>query len=336
VSPAVHGIVNNSFLDPERGRFRYENDPSWIEVEPLWSIADRHGVVSAAYHWIGSEGAWRNGRGPRHWRKFDSRTPDGAKVEQILAWLDLEDPADRPRLITSWFPGADRAGHHFGPGSPEARSSLRRQDRALADLVAGLDERGAFATTTLLVVSDHGMLPVHTRVDLNGALRDAGIQGSALGGGGIAIVSFETAGSGDSAALADLAALADRLGLAAHPPNALPEGVSAANRRFGDAVVLAPVGTAISVGSLPPMRGAHGYLPDVPEMGAVLIAVGAGIAPGGRLGEVRTIDVAPTLLGWLGIPPPDWMEGRPIAGLVAGPGDGTPKTTATAEAGEPR
>jgi predicted AlkP superfamily pyrophosphatase or phosphodiesterase len=324
VSPAVHGIVNNSFVDPERGRFRYENDPTWIQVEPLWAIAEGHGVVSAAYHWIGSEGAWRNGRGPRHWRKFDSQTRDSAKIEQILDWLDSEDPAERPRLITSWFPGADHAGHRFGPGSPEARSALRRQDRALADLVTGLDERGAFATTTLLVVSDHGMLAVREHVDLNAALREAGLRASALGGGGFATVSFDAAGAGNST---DLAALARRLGLAAHPPNALPDGVSVQNPRFGDAVILAPVGTAISIGSLPPMLGAHGYLPDVPEMGAVLIAAGAGIAPGRRLGEVRTIDVAPTLLTWLGISPPDWMEGRPIPGLVTGRPDAATTNT---------
>jgi arylsulfatase A-like enzyme len=64
--------------------------------------------------------------------------------------------------------------------------------------------------------------------------------------------------------------------------------------------------------------------------------VGVGIAPGERLGEVRTIDVAPTLLDWLGIPPPDWMEGRPIAGLVAGPGEGTTRISATAGNGEAR
>jgi predicted AlkP superfamily pyrophosphatase or phosphodiesterase len=57
VAPEVHGIVNNVFRDPERGVFRYENDPTWSEVEPIWALAARHGVVSAAYYWIGSEGA---------------------------------------------------------------------------------------------------------------------------------------------------------------------------------------------------------------------------------------------------------------------------------------
>jgi predicted AlkP superfamily pyrophosphatase or phosphodiesterase len=76
VRPAVHGIVNNVFLDPQRGLFRYSNDPTWIEVEPLWAIAGRHGVVSAAYYWIGSQGAWRNGYGPRYWKDFDGGTPE--------------------------------------------------------------------------------------------------------------------------------------------------------------------------------------------------------------------------------------------------------------------
>ena len=45
VAPDRHGIVNNVFLDPARGRYSYENDPSWIEVEPLWSLAARTGFL---------------------------------------------------------------------------------------------------------------------------------------------------------------------------------------------------------------------------------------------------------------------------------------------------
>ena len=52
-------------------------------------------------------------------------------------------------------------------------------------------------------------------------------------------------------------------------------------------------------------------------MGALLIAAGGGVCSGCRLGDVRTLDVAPTVLAWLGIAPPEWMEGRPIAGLVS-------------------
>lgn len=43
VGPDRHGIVNNRFRDPERGLYSYESDPTWLEVEPLWS--DRKSVV---------------------------------------------------------------------------------------------------------------------------------------------------------------------------------------------------------------------------------------------------------------------------------------------------
>jgi len=75
VVPDVHGIVNNDFVDPERGEFHKEADPTWLLAEPLWSIAAQHGVVSASYFWVGSEGPWRSGRGPRFWLKFDDSVP---------------------------------------------------------------------------------------------------------------------------------------------------------------------------------------------------------------------------------------------------------------------
>ena len=329
VAPAVHGIVNNVFLDPDRGLFRYSGDPTWIEVEPLWAIASRHGVVSAAYYWIGSEGPWRNGHGPRYWKSFDARTSERTKVEQILEWLDIENPDERPRLITSWFRGADGAGHRFGPGSSQVHAALLRQDRALASLVAGLDERGAFETTTLLVVSDHGMVPVARSVDLRAALRAAGARARVLGGGGIATVSVP----GGKRDVAKVVAAVRSLGLDSRLPGEAP-GLPIANPRFGDVVVLAPVGTAISSDPGPPLRGAHGYLPGERGMAALLIAAGRGVPPGGRLGEVRALDVAPTLLAWLGIRPPEWMEGRPIAGLFSAETTSAPATIS--ETGEER
>jgi arylsulfatase A-like enzyme len=54
-------------------------------------------------------------------------------------------------------------------------------------------------------------------------------------------------------------------------------------------------------------------------MGALLVAAGGSIRAGQKLDEVDALDIAPTLLSWLGISPPEWMEGRPIAGLTANP-----------------
>jgi predicted AlkP superfamily pyrophosphatase or phosphodiesterase len=319
VAPEVHGIVGNVFVDPVRGEFRYSDDPSWIEVEPIWSIVGRHSLVSAAFHWVGSEGAWRSGRGPRYWKRFDAGTPEREKVDQILAWLDIPEARDRPRLVTSWFRGGDRAGHVHGPASEAVRKTLREQDRALDRLIRGLDDRGALDHTTLMLVSDHGMAAVEHRVDLQAALRRENVAAKVLGAGGFAIL----APDGAPAAVA----VARGLGLEAWVLEEAPPALRLGNPRFGSAVVIAPPGTAIQPSGLlrPAMRGAHGYRPEAPGMGALFLALGRGARPGSALGEVRAVDVAPTVLALLGIPVPDWMEGKPIPGLVtAGNGEGAP------------
>jgi predicted AlkP superfamily pyrophosphatase or phosphodiesterase len=323
VSPDRHGIVNNSFDDPVRGRFDYGADPSWLEVEPLWSLAARAGIVSASYYWVGSEGPWRSGLGPRHWKPFDTQVGETAKVEQILAWLDLPDAAERPRLVTSWFHGADGASHRFGPDDAIVADVLAKQGAVLGALLDGLAQRGLLESTTLLVVSDHGMTETRRTVDLGDALAGAGLDAEVIGGGGFAQV--ELRGDADRAARAErVVALAREHGLEAWIEGQGPPEYAISNPRFGDVVVAAPLGTAIAPQSGVDwllgliglerfaMRGIHGHRPELPEMGALFGAIGRGVAKGARPGTVRAVDVAPTVLALLGVPIPDWMEGRPI------------------------
>lgn len=315
VAPDRHGIVNNVFVDPERGTFDKSGDPDWIEVEPIWSLLRRQGVESATYYWVGSEGPWHGQLGPREWRKFSSRTSERVKVAQILAWLDEPDPEKRPRLVTSWFHGADHAGHLNGPDSDEVRSALRKQDEAIAELIAGLEERGLFASTTLIFVSDHGMARPARRVDLGAALRKAGVEARVLGIGGFASVVLEHPERSAERAVE----VARGLGLEAHRRESAPTAWRVANPRFGDVVVRAPIDVAIR-GRGRRLEGFHGYDPLEPAMGGIFIAAGRGVAPGQALPELRAIDVAPTVLALLDTPVPDWMEGRPVAALVPQPG----------------
>jgi len=90
-------------------------------------------------------------------------------------------------------------------------------------------------------------------------------------------------------------------------------------------VALAPLGTAIlghtdSAGpaGAGPLRGAHGYSPELPEMTGLFAAVGRAVEPGAHPAAVRAVDVAPTVLSLLGVTEPEWMEGRPVS-LSASP-----------------
>jgi predicted AlkP superfamily pyrophosphatase or phosphodiesterase len=313
VSPERHGIVNNVFVDPERGEYRYAADPTWLEAEPLWSIVEGHGLLTASFHWVGSEGPWRSGRAPRYWKPFSADTPEAEKVDAILAWLALP-AARRPRLVTAWFHGADGAAHRHGPRAEPVLATLREQDAELGRLLAGLDAARAWDQTTLLVVSDHGMAPVGRTVDLASALERAGIPVRVHGGGGFVTVMLERPAERERALVA-----ARALGLEAWARGQGPAGLEARHPRFGDLVVLAPPGTAISSdGLLGRLRsafagGSHGHRPSEPSMSAIFLALGRGVVPGGRPREVRARDVAPTVLALLGLPVPEAMEGRPIA-----------------------
>jgi hypothetical protein len=310
VRPGRHGIVNNRFLDPLRGRYDYAADPSWIEVEPIWAIVDRHGIASASFHWVGSEGAWRNGHGPREWKEFSARVPESEKVEQILAWLDRP-RSEGPRLITAWFRGVDHAAHRHGPGAPEVDPALAPQVHALSELVSGLEARRALDATTLLLVSDHGMARFDERIDLAGALDAAGTGVRVSGGGGFAMGTAGVDPRGIDAAVE----IARGLGLESWPRAAAPSELHLDHPRFGDVVFLAPPGRVIGARG-ESAGGAHGYRPEQPAMHGILLAVGRGAEPGRDLGVVEALEVAPTVLALLAVPVPGWMEADPIAALV--------------------
>lgn len=315
VHPERHGVVNNDFEDPERGGFDKGEIFAWIESEPVWSIAERAGLPTASFYWVGSEGPWRGGPAPRETRRFSSRTLEKTKVDQILRWLAVEDPAQRPRLITCWFRGGDHAGHVDGPGAPSVGRALEPQDAQLARLIRALDESGRFASTTLIVVSDHGMAGVTKRINLNQVLRENGLRAKALGIGG-----FSSIHAGktrrrprDFDRIVDVVRTA---GLEAHRRDQAPASWHVDSPRFGDVVARAPIGTAI-VTPRTLIDGFHGYAPDAPEMAAFLVAYGRGVERGASLGRVSSLEVAPTVLRLLDLPIPPQMKAAPIAQLTA-------------------
>jgi predicted AlkP superfamily pyrophosphatase or phosphodiesterase len=304
-----HGIIANRFTDRAGRKFDYSNDASWIEAEPLWVTAERQGVRAATYFWVGSETDWR-GRGASYRMKpFDASVGEAAKVDQILAWLDLP-VAERPRLILSWWHGSDHVGHEEGPDSPEIAVQLAAQDAQLARLFAGLDARDAWTYTTVIVTSDHGMTSSTESVSARAALDAATIPARIENGGGEAQVFLEDPAQRDAA----LAAFAKLDGLEAYTPERLPAGFrSFFPGRSGDLTLVATPPRVFAqprFGRL--LRGAHGYDPALPEMSAIFYALGRGVPAGTKLGVVRAIDVAPTAAALLGIEPPAQSEGQAL------------------------
>jgi len=324
----VHGIVDNEFFDRTRGRYAYSSDASWLEAEPLWIAAERQGVVSATYFWVGSETDWHGTR--QHYRiaPFDGNVPESAKVDQMLAWIDLP-PAQRPGLIMSYWHGADTVGHRRGPDDPAIVEQIYDQDAQLVRLLDGIDARHLWNDTTVLLVSDHGMAALHGFFDLAGWLTERGFHAHVYGGPGLAQVFFDDPKEIDGA----FASLSAQPPFKVYRGAELPDAFHLKNpTRTGDLVVVSDASTPLwypawwiramytvlgpTLGVYP---GSHGFDPNMPEMGATMLALGRGVPKGARIGTIAMVDIAPTVAGLLGIAPPLQSIGTPIPDIVVAP-----------------
>jgi predicted AlkP superfamily pyrophosphatase or phosphodiesterase len=160
--PAEHGLVANNIFDPATGeRFSLSDrsavaDGKWYGGEPIWVTAERAGLRTAPLFWPGSEAEILGVR-PTFHRPYDGSMSPQGRVDLMLEWLDL--PADqRPAFMTLYFETVDSSAHRYGPApSDELAQALGTVDRAVAHLVAGLEQRGLASSVDLVIVSDHGM-----------------------------------------------------------------------------------------------------------------------------------------------------------------------------------
>lgn len=315
-----HGIVANKFVEPGRGVFDYGADATWIDAEPIWVTAEREGLRSAVYYWVGGETDWHGVGATYRETPFDSDITESTKVDQLLAWFDL--PQDeRPQLMMSWWRGTDGVAHRKGPASEAVAEALALQDEQLGRLLRGLDARDAWRYTTVFVSSDHGMTESRTAIDVPSALAAAGIEATVQSGAAVAFVYLDTASEAE-AARAELQKLT---GHHAYLSDQLPEELRARHpTRTGDVVLVAepPYYYARSGWrgkfvdwlrrTFGFVGGSHGYRPSHPDMAGVFYAKGRGVAGGQSLGLLSNLDLAPTASRLLGIRPPSDCEGKSI------------------------
>ncbi|KAL7800023.1 alkaline-phosphatase-like protein [Trichoderma ceciliae] len=173
--PEAHGIVGNTFWDPElKAEFHYTDparsmDPKWWGGEPFWVTAESQGVRSAIHMWPGSE-AHILYEEPTFVDKYNGKEELDTKVSRILGWLDMPGPESgsveaqgmRPQLIAAYVPNVDTHGHKYGPNSTEIRTTIQKVDTMLDRIFMGLDERNLTNIVNVIVVSDHGMATTDT------------------------------------------------------------------------------------------------------------------------------------------------------------------------------
>ncbi|KAL4920804.1 alkaline-phosphatase-like protein [Aspergillus aurantiobrunneus] len=328
--PESHGVVGNTFWDPElQEQFYYTRptvsmQPKWWNAEPLWMTAENQNVRSAIHMWPGSE-AHIGGVEPTYLDKYNGSEALSRKTQRILDLLDLPgfevSPSDpkRPQFIAAYVPNVDADGHKYGPNSTEIRSTISQADDMLANIFSGLRERNLTDVVNIVVVSDHGMATTSTErlvqlddlIDLSLTSR---IDGWPLRG--IHPKRPE-----------DLKTIEDQLELVAskysdaieiYTRETMPERYHFKNNdriaplwvipKTGWAIVERPefdVQTALENGDVYHPKGIHGYDHEHPLMRAIFVARGPAFPhpPNSRVDIFQNINVYNILCDSLGIEP---------------------------------
>ncbi|KAK4200604.1 putative ectonucleotide pyrophosphatase/phosphodiesterase [Triangularia verruculosa] len=159
--PEAHGVVGNSFWDPElKQEFYYTDpkrslDPKWWKGEPFWVTAQKQGLKTAIHMWPGSEAHVLN-TDPTYMDKYNGKEKLSKKVDRVLEFIDMPDD-ERPQVIAAYVPNVDAVGHTFGPNSTEIQATIGKVDKMLDQIFRGLEERRLTNIVNVIVVSDHGM-----------------------------------------------------------------------------------------------------------------------------------------------------------------------------------
>lgn len=271
------------------------------------------------------------------------KAPGGARFDAAVTWTQrvLREyvlPELAPAVVINWLTEPDHSQHHAGVGSPAAREALRNDDREIAQVLAGLHA----ASTSVLVVSDHGFTTNTAGVDVAGALVLAKLKAAAdstdviLASSGQAVALHVDGHDAERIArLARFIQAQDWGGVifaAGSVEGAFPfELIHVANReRSPDLLFTFPWTSrrnAFGVSGTDLANVSAGGAPYVSDHGSMspwnvrntFLAWGAGVKKGVTVGvPAGNVDVTPTVLALLGIDGETGLDGRVVTEALEG------------------
>jgi predicted AlkP superfamily pyrophosphatase or phosphodiesterase len=339
VPPRKHGIYSHlASPDPtERVRpWHWFAQP--IRVPAIWNSARALGLKTAAAGWPVTAGAPIDFNIPEIWDPacenpiMDLQTvirysTAGLLSELRSALLPLATHGDSDHLRTAaaleiwrrYLPDLmllhlidyDHAAHGGGPMAQEALTALERADAELGRIRQALEERGP---ANLVVLSDHGFVPVGKEAAPLVALAEEGLfvkvnesewdlrrLGAVHAGGSFAIYWLEKPSAEDQRALeravetlkqsGSVSEVVDRAKLEALSADPDAEMILDAAQgyyfsdRFEGPLVRATIKD----------RGTHGHLPSREGLEALFVATGPEVAAGKKLGRLKLVQVGRAL-----------------------------------------
>ncbi|KAG0744773.1 hypothetical protein G6F62_010205 [Rhizopus arrhizus] len=153
--PETHGIVDNSFYDPDMGLFEHTNqsvisDHRWWKGEPIWLTSRINRQRTASIMWPGSSTHYNT---PDYVIASNDSMRMKQRMQVTVDWLDL--PYNkRPQMITVYMPQLEQEGHR--EGSDKIDDYIKEVDAAIGYLTNELSIRNLNSHVHTVIVSDHG------------------------------------------------------------------------------------------------------------------------------------------------------------------------------------
>lgn len=193
--PAIHGIVNNTKIQPRR------KSPDWywyrkdIKAAPLYDVARKAGMTTAAFLWPVTAGSkidynlaeifpnriWTNQalvslKASSPWFLIYLNHRFGKLRRGIKQpWLDdfvtacAVDTLKRqqPDLTLIHLVDMDSMRHRYGVRSAQAQHALQRLDGRVARIIQATKDAGTYDQTNFVVLGDHYQINVNKMIHLN-------------------------------------------------------------------------------------------------------------------------------------------------------------------------
>jgi predicted AlkP superfamily pyrophosphatase or phosphodiesterase len=318
--PANHRLIGNKFPSKDRSRFyslgnrEAVQDGSWYGGQPVWVAAEKSGMVTAAYYFVGTE-APVDGVPMTYWHQFDATVPGIARVEKALDWLAMADDG-RPHFITLYFEDVDTATHRYGPASDQSLASIERVDSYIAALMAGVNALPIADKVYVVIVSDHGQAA--RKLDASPFIMEnvADLDGlTVIDHGAAAFIYLPDEDPDFAIAVRDAINESWQHGRAMLRRE-LPRSWRATEAAgFADIVAQAEPGYLV-FSTLAQAKGAsrgdHGWARESEDMHGIFMAAGPRLPKGETVPAIEAVDVYPLLMEILELPITTPIDGDPL------------------------
>jgi len=313
--PSHHGIVDNTFYDPKKGRgYRISDkaavaDSSWYGGTPIWALAEQQHMVAANFFWVGSE-APICGIFATYYYKFNSVMSMDDRLQVMKNWLMLPE-AQRPHLLLFYMYQVDHEEHTYGPDSKEAGEAVHLVDDVIGKMTRMVDS--LHLPVNYIFVSDHGMTAIDT------------LHGGITLPSSIDTTKFIVSGSETLRHLyarekRDVPSMYKTLkkqadGFDVYLPDKTPVRWHYTARddrygRMGDILLVTKYPRMFYLKNNRLIAGEHGFDNAIPDMGATFYAWGPAFKNGLTIPAFENVNVYPLIAHILGLSLPAGIDGK--------------------------